>query len=586
MISTLADRTNMLILKSNNDKITSGEFFIATLYATLFLLFLVFGWSLHQDHISLTFKISSALADSGMIVMICMFLKGKWRYIGVVITFVVGWLLLANILYFRNFEDLIQASSYINANISDSTITDGAISSFRASDLIFIMFPFCPLVYLICQKRKVFASPIRPLWKLGIATVCMLSWVFSYAGVYRRISLWNPDVSFKKVTEIIFTQDSQTWQNTYEMHNFTGYIVKCILSGYNIGMELSPADIDAIKSHLAATTRYRQNFVAESITMPRGQNLIMIIVESLPYKVIENPEASRLIPSIMKIVEDSSTIVSKCRVLANYGRSSDAQFIYNTGLLPLRKEALVDNYAFNDYPSIAKALGRRSIEIIGESKKLWVHSITTKSYGFDTLIDNIAPKGMDQDSIIFKRAEKEICQLKSPFFFFITTISMHDPYDERKVIDVFPQIEAEDERDREYYARLSHFDKSLEGFLSSLKQKGLYDDTVIVILGDHEIRESKISKRLHDKYVPFIVINSPLKCRRGILTTQLDVFPSILDMMEYEYTYLGEQYSGLGQSIFSHEAQSGNFYIPTDRDYEVSEMIIKGRPSMQLPTHK
>ena len=77
----------MHITKSIDERINSGEFFLAVLYATLFLLFLVFGLSLHLDHVAFPFRICSALADGGVIVMACMWLKGKWRYIGAALTF-------------------------------------------------------------------------------------------------------------------------------------------------------------------------------------------------------------------------------------------------------------------------------------------------------------------------------------------------------------------------------------------------------------------------------------------------------------------------------------------------------------------
>ncbi len=573
---------DMNIVKKLNKSWTDGESFLMILFATLFILFLDFSFSLHLTHISLPFKISSAIADTCVIIIPCMFLRGKWRVIGVLATWTVGIILYANILYHRYFEDLLQASSYLNADIGDPAITSGVISSFHIYDMLFLILPICPLAYLLWKRREVLRSPIRKNLKICIAAICLMSWSFSYAGVFRRMILWHPDESYKKVAELIFSKDSLTWRDTYEMHNFSGYVVKCIVSCFNIGMDLTPKDISVIKRHLSNNDGKRAHFTDDSLSTLEGRNLIMIIVESLPFKVIEKPEVAKLIPTIMKITADSSSIVSKCRILADYGRSSDAQFIYNTGLLPLRNEALVDNYAFNDYPSIAKALNRQSMEIIGENKGLWMHSLTTKSYGFDTLIDNIASKGMDQDSVIFKRAEIEVSKLITPFYLFVTTISMHDPFDDQKVTDesAFPHFKVEDERDREYYARLRHFDRSLERFLAILKSKGLYDDSVIVILGDHEIQASKISTNLHDEYVPFIIINSPLKSKEGLLTTQLDVFPSLLDMMGKRYSYLDVEYSGLGQSIFSDKAQAGEPYLPTDSDYNVSEMIIKGRPSM------
>ncbi len=55
--------------------------------------------------------------------------------------------------------------------------------------------------------------------------------------------------------------------------------------------------------------------------------------------------------------------------------------------------------------------------------------------------------------------------------------------------------------------------------------------------------------------------------------SQIDIFPTILDLLKIDYKYLDTKYTGLGKSIFSH---GGNVANPTKRDYEISEMIIRG----------
>lgn len=573
-----------MILNWNNMKLkahrpTTGEWYLIAIFLTLFIQFLYFGISLQLNYISLPFKISSALVDSSVIAILCMLLKGKWRYIAIPIPFIVSILLWANLLYFRNFGDLIQASSYIKADVSDPTVVGGAMSSIKWTDIVFILLPFLPLAFAIAERKHLPKSPIRSFWRWSMAAILVVSLSFSYIGTIRRVKLHNNLNSYKQVPEILFAKETTRWSENYEMHHFIGYIVKCIGHFGEIGIELSPSDIAMMKSRILAHSGQRADInTAKILSSGKGKNLIMIIVESLPFKVFEMEECDVMMPEMKKLVNDSTTIVSKSKILADYGRSSDAQFIYNTGLLPLRTEALVEFYALNDYPSLAKALPYSSMEIIGENKKLWFHSLTTLSYGFESLKDNIAPSGINQDSVIFNEAKKEIPMLKSPFYLFITTISMHDPYDESKVTPISNSlpISTEDTRDAEYFQRLRHFDKCLGNFIAYLKETGIYDDSVIVILGDHEISASKISQNLHDEYVPFIILNSPLSYPKNASTTQLDVFPTIMDLMGCKYSYLGQDYAGLGQSIFSPAGLSGQVYQPTDTDYQVSAMIIKG----------
>ena len=563
---------------------TAGERYLTILFLSLFSLFLLFGVSLHLDHVSMLFKISSAIADSALILIACMWLKGKWRYLSVAIPFATAMLLLANLLYYRNFGDMIQASSYFKADMDDPTVVSGGLSSMQWFDILYLILPFVPLTYMIMRRKRIIASGIGSLWRSVMGALLIVSLGISYAGVFRRTGIYHNTKSFSQISGLVFSKETTTWVNNYEKHNFSGYMVKCAISLCNTGMKLTPADLTKIKQHISSAAEHRpDSIMASHLDSGKGKNLIMIIVESLPFKVLDMDGADRIIPSLKQITTDSTAIVSKCRVLANYGRSSDAQFMYNTGLLPLRNEALVDNYALNDYPSLAKALKYTSLEIIGENKRLWSHSLTTRSYGFSRLIDDIAPDGLNQDSIIFNRAEKEIKKLKQPFFLFLTTISMHDPYDTHKVTDTTPlPIPTDDERDREFLERLRHFDRSLGRFLTSPTIKDIIDQSVIVILGDHEIRASKISERLHDQYVPFIILNSPVTYPKTAGSTQIDVFPTILDMLGCRYEYLSTDYTGLGQSLFSPDALSGTGHEPTDVDFEISEMIIKGNPAEMI----
>lgn len=508
-----------------------------------------------------------------------MFLKGNWRYLSLPIPFIVSTVLLANLLYFRNFGDLLQPSSYKADYLNDPFVTRGAITSLKRADILYFILPFLPTAYAILAGRKLTASGTGRRYKMWIGLIFLMSWGICYAGVFRRVGIYKGLSNPKEIAKQVFSKEIINWINAYETHNFTGYLCKCALISRTVGMDLTPADREYVKEYLSKSSQRNVGVGSVSrFSSGKGKNLIMIIVESLPFKIFELEEAATLIPEMKRIVADSATIVSRCKVLAGFGRSSDAQFIYNTGLLPLRSEALVDNYASRHYPSLAKALQYKSLEIIGESKQTWMHYLTTKSYGFDALIDNAAPTGMDQDSILFNTAQQEAACLESPFYLFITTITMHDPYDSRKVSHPSGIItkNTKDPRDLEFLERLHHFDRNLGRFLTDLKTKGILERSVVVILGDHEIRASNVSEYLHDEYVPFIIINAPARPSSTVTTTQLDVFPSVLDILECGYTFKGTDYSGLGESIFSPTRISGRAYQPTDEDYKMSEMIIKG----------
>ena len=206
---------------------------------------------------------------------------------------------------------------------------------------------------------------------------------------------------------------------------------------------------------------------------------------------------------------------------------------------------------------------------------MWSHKATSKSFGYDRLISNVAPIGLDQDSLIFNRAIEEIKNTESPFLATITTLTMHGPYEKQRSSGMPPSedLNITDNRDREYLARLSFFDGQLKIFLDKLKEINKFDNSLIIILGDHDIGQWQVSEKLCDDYIPAIILNSHMKYRQTREVYQTDIFPTILDLMQAKYSYWGVNYRGLGRSIFS--SPSADYDGPKEKDYEVSEMIIK-----------
>ena len=544
--------------------------------ASLFILFLYFGFSVDTSVLSPFFKFISAVADGVLIVFPFIFLRGKWKFLALAIPFIISLLLWINLLYFRNFQDLIPVSQYINNQIGDETVVASIRPSSKLSDFILLTVPFLPLLitYYIGVKNVEKMKQTKPL---AISLFCLLigSWGVTFAGSYRRIGIFNELSDSNEILKKLYPAKATNWMFFYNQHNFTGYVARCMFKIHGTSINLSKEDIGFLQDYIRGKDNVRGVSHEESDSL----NLILIVVESLPMKILELEGKDRLIPNLNRLVSDSSIIVNRCISLIGIGRSSDAQFMYNTGLLPLRDEPVVTNYSNKDYPSLAKALNYNSLEVIAEDGRLWSHLSTTKSYGYDNLISGIAVGGENQDSIIFQKALTEIEGIREPFYLFVTTMSMHGPYNSRRTTHELSQSDLlpfNDRRDQEYLQRVRHFDKHLGKFLDGLKSQGKYHNSVIVIVGDHEIGQQDVTELLHDNSVPFIIINSPLQEPGERISTQIDVFPTILDIFCRDYQFLGVRYHGLGESIFNNPEITDTYY-PSNEDYEVSEMIIKGK---------
>lgn len=548
----------------------------AVLFISLFILFLYLEIETFEPHPSMIFRISGALADASLVSLPLLFLRGKWRFVAGTVAVAVGALIFANVLYFRNFNDLIPASLYWHNQAGDSLVVNSALQSLRFSDIIVVVFSLLPLVWMIFDKKWLTDRNDRKHMLYAVLVSLVLGWGVTMFGSIRRGSIGDPSRQ-TGIGEMLFPDADTDWISYYNSMNFTGYAVRVVSRSHVERKTLSDDEIRQIRHYLQEKSECR--FARRDSAIDR--NLVFIVVESLPSVALESDFSASVAPVMSGLTSDTATIyVKRCKVLADLGRSSDAQFMYNTGLLPLRDDILVTNYASNDYPSIAKALGIESMEIIGEDKRMWSHAQTSKSFGFSRLIDKAGASGelrqFDLDSVIFRTAAREIERLAKPCFMFIASVSMHDPYTSPAVTHRLPKdsIDCKDARDMEYMQRLHHFDAALGRFIGELKRQGIYDMTTVVIAGDHEIRSSLVSEALHDDAVPLLILNSPVSSDYATEATQADVFPTIIDIMGVSYRFMDADYTGIGKSIFLRHPGSASRH-PSFRDYEISEKIIK-----------
>ena len=318
--------------------------------------------------------------------------------------------------------------------------------------------------------------------------------------------------------------------------------------------------------------------IAAILDSNRGRNLIMIIVESWNSAIFSMPGADAVCPCTDSLRNDPATLFfGDITAMTGHGRSSDGQFIINTGLLPLRDEALVTRYADADYPSLAKRLGHHAVEVISENRSLWNHFATTRSYGYSGLYDDKVPKGTPiaiQDSTMFAAAMDVASTLPTPFMLEITTIGMHQPYTRPTGVSISPD-NVYDSRDRHYLEAVHAFDRSLRDFIGSLHASGLYDNSVIVIVADHEEGPPMLSEHFDGLSTPMMILNSSLN--RDALPSditsrpayQMDIFPTVLDIMGHTDT---TAYRGMGNSLIRPLPADT---VPVLKLREISEKTIR-----------
>ena len=239
------------------------------------------------------------------------------------------------------------------------------------------------------------------------------------------------------------------------------------------------------------------------------------------------------------------------------GRSSDAQVLINTGLLPLISGAASVIYgSSNTYPSLPKALKKKgyvSIILTCDNKTVWNQEAAARNYGFDRFYERMDNGHMrpESDHYLFTNSLPILQKLHHPFYAQLVTFSGHDPI-ETEFESSLRQADIPNRKVMNYLIITQYVDHCIQEFITSLRDAGLYDNSIIVIVGDHDsiisrnLYEGRPERSLEDRFIPLFILNAPLKAETDKVIAQSDIYPSLLDLMGLaDYPF-----PGLGESVF------------------------------------
>ena len=262
------------------------------------------------------------------------------------------------------------------------------------------------------------------------------------------------------------------------------------------------------------------------------------------------------------------------------GESSDGQFIYMTGLLPIRSEITVSKVKHNTLLGLPKLLKKKYPKmncqmIIPTNPTLWEQQAMSDSYGFDVLYSkqdykremNEEKSDDLSDEKIFAYASMKDQDLTSPFFLMILSMSMHHPYNSYVNHGFHISDNTIPEKYKNYLTTCHYTDIQIGKYLQHLKEKGIYDNSMIIIASDHDAHLKFLDMK--DKmapYLPFYIVNGGFNNEDAWNgeCNQLDVYTTILDIIGIE-----SKWRGLGHTLLTKE------YEPsvTDKAQELSDWI-------------
>lgn len=530
----------------------------------IFLTFVAFDviWCMDTTFASFSFfetyatKIIATLALAGVYALT------RCRWAQIVVMALLDVLLVANLMYFRTYYSAIPASSYLEAgNLADfkASVTD----SLRWADIVLPLITIATAVMAFRYKTTK-RQPLTAVLKWWAAPLA--GFVLLLTGVNLCKGGFHKSLRSVRQSAYLCSADAPIFS-----------VFGCIWYDITDAAEpITPEKQAEIELWLASQPKHQP---ADSVTEKRS-NLLIVFAESLESWVLEKKvDGKEITPCLNRLLKEKSTLYAP-NVLTQVkgGRSIDAQLMICSGLLPLMSGTYSSLYYDNTFYTLQKAMRglkhSRSYLLTIDKVSTWNQGAVARSFGTDTIISYHDFKMTEAfgthkrigDASFFQQCREkiergEVWKPGESVYMQFVTYSGHAPFklpDHLRTI-TFPASIPEKAAD---YMTTAHYtDKAIGDFVAYLKTLPQYKETIVVIVGDHEglasyrqeLVDNPICRGLvSDKQLtPFIVLNSPVGMRYDKFMGQIDIYPTLLNLMQLD----AYRWHGLGQSILDPRKQ-------------------------------
>lgn len=477
-------------IKENLNKIVNSNFFIIILMIVVFLKTILF----YKSTICINEKIY--INTIQMSIMYILFLFGmlyvlpkKGRNIaGIIMNILISILLFADNIYYSYSSNILSVLQISNLQYGEEIMSTLPLLLKLPQILYFI--DILTLIILIAtsiikiekgKKSKTKFIVCRTI----IGIMCM---------IFVIILSINAN---SKVLEDPYNRDTQIKKGT-----IYGYHISDILNAM-LGSKQAKYDNknDMMKEYNVLKDEYNEKYGESYIDIKNtmeGKNVIILQLESIQEFVLNKTINGREItPNLNKFINENIRLSNM--FMQSYSTTADSEFSTVTSLYPVENGMAYSRYYKNNYDDIFKMFHNKDYTtsyMHGNYGNFWnrtnvynnmkVDYIELKDKFLD-ISENIM--GYLSDELLYKQAVQKLKEYDNPFISYVVAASSHTGFtldglqDKSKVnIDVGKY---KDTFFGNYLESVNYADYAFGIFIQELKNASLYDDSVIILYGDH-----------------------------------------------------------------------------------------------------
>jgi phosphoglycerol transferase MdoB-like AlkP superfamily enzyme len=463
-----------------------------------------------------------------------------------ILDLVITTIIYGDTVYMRYYNSLPSVQSIFYAD-SVFGVMSSVVSLLKVKDVIF----FLDIPILIYANR-IFKDKIASVkqknyreisYVVSFLVISCFLFIFTYD--FKNVKLLTTRVYDNKVTAGRYGAEAY---HLIDLYNFASYHLQFLSSSKK-------------EEIINEAKKYITNEESNSKTgVAKNKNIILLQVESLQNSVInQKVEGQEITPNINQLVKSSDYFNNHYYQLG-FGGTADTDFTVNTSVYPMKNAAGFVQYGKDKYNGLAEILrqeGYSTNAYHAFNRSFWNRNVAFKSLGYQRFLGAESYQGGKYiqmgtgDYEFLAKTVQDVKQEKFPSLSYVITLTSHHPFElpaEEKTLILkgnYPENIAN------YYQAIHYTDKAIGNFIDQLKKNDLFDESLIVLYGDHSpslgdlssdqaikaLGESgninDIKERTELKKVP-LVIHFPGQKGEMIhsnVSSHIDIMPTILNMV-------------------------------------------------------
>ncbi|MGO3590589.1 LTA synthase family protein [Leuconostoc falkenbergense] len=449
-----------------------------------------FDWLHVSDPLQVVLMLLNPIGFTMILFSLALFIKPKQIYYGalLLIDTAMTTLLYLNVIYFREFSDFMSINTMLGYNTVNQGGKAAEAISFGIHDFLFWIDLVILIGLMVFRKIKFDQRPLKRLQPFKLFTI----------GVFVLVAnMFLADVDRPQLLTRQF--DREYMVKYLGIGPFTIYDAINTYQTSQVRKSATPSELTAVQKYI------KKNYAAinpEFYGKAKGKNVIVIHLESFQQMSLDLKVNGQEVTPFLNSLYHSKSSVSFDNFFneVGQGKTSDAENMLETSTFGLPQGSLFsklgDDQTFQAMPAILnQRAGYSSAVFHGNIGSFWNRSTVYKHMGYQNWIsgdyfDLTGKKATSwglKDKLLFQNSVPYLERLQQPFYAKYLTVTNHTPYT-LDAQDQDPNFQTSNTGSTlvdNYFITNHYLDQSVKEFFNYLKKSGLYDNTAVVLYGDH-----------------------------------------------------------------------------------------------------